>query len=239
MAEIDITELAQRMKAAAEKTKHAGEVPVMQFDTRIATFNEYQITVCPDNVLALVGALEKGHRYIEELRAWNAGLAQESFERQQHIAMIQNFSSDKASHHAGCAHGNGENCASGNEVQDNHKTAGESNYCRSNQNLQVVQVQSGIIHAPGPVRNVVHVDEKSRCTIQTAPALDSSQNNTESRCGNYSVNDVTAGKTLTITLPPLPVLGSKDEWYQGFAAGAGSMREDCASALTAAGLKVV
>ncbi|WP_329502670.1 hypothetical protein [Klebsiella aerogenes] len=53
------------------------------------------------------------------------------------------------------------------------------------------------------------------------------------------VNDVTAGKPLTITLPPLPVLGSTDEWYQGFAAGAGSMREDCASALTAAGLKVV
>ncbi|HDX8906301.1 hypothetical protein ACYB22_27175 [Klebsiella pneumoniae] len=54
----DITRLAQEMKAAAEKAKHAGETPVMPFDTRISTLNEYQITVCPDNVLALVEALE-------------------------------------------------------------------------------------------------------------------------------------------------------------------------------------
>lgn len=53
------------------------------------------------------------------------------------------------------------------------------------------------------------------------------------------VNDGTAGKPLTITLPPLPVLGSTDEWYQGFAAGAGSVREACAAVLVAAGLKVV
>ncbi|WP_338735293.1 hypothetical protein V8954_01685 [Klebsiella michiganensis] len=36
--------------------------------------------------LSLVEALEKAQRYIEELREWNAGLAQESFERQQRIA---------------------------------------------------------------------------------------------------------------------------------------------------------
>nr|WP_310902871.1 hypothetical protein [Klebsiella michiganensis] len=46
------------MKSAAEKAKHAGEAPVMPFDTRISTLNEYQLTVCPDNVLALVEALE-------------------------------------------------------------------------------------------------------------------------------------------------------------------------------------
>ena len=46
------------MKAAAEKAKHAGEAPVMPFDTRISTLNEYQLTVCPDNVLALVEVLE-------------------------------------------------------------------------------------------------------------------------------------------------------------------------------------
>lgn len=33
---------------------------------------------------ALVEELEKAQRYIEELREWNAGLAQESFERQQY-----------------------------------------------------------------------------------------------------------------------------------------------------------
>lgn len=54
----DITRLIQEMKAAAEKAKHAGEAPVMPFDTRISTLNEYQLTVCPDNVLALVEALE-------------------------------------------------------------------------------------------------------------------------------------------------------------------------------------
>lgn len=54
----DITRLTQEMKAAAEKAKHAGETPVMPFDTRISALNEYQLTVCPDNVLALVEALE-------------------------------------------------------------------------------------------------------------------------------------------------------------------------------------
>ncbi|HHE5410736.1 TPA: hypothetical protein ACTXCG_000184 [Klebsiella michiganensis] len=54
----DITRIAQEMKSAAEKAKHAGEAPVMPFDTRISTLNEYQLTVCPDNVLAVVEALE-------------------------------------------------------------------------------------------------------------------------------------------------------------------------------------
>ena len=54
----EITRIAQEMKSAAEKAKHAGEAPVMPFDTRISTLNEYQLTVCPDNVLALVEALE-------------------------------------------------------------------------------------------------------------------------------------------------------------------------------------
>ncbi|MFU2367725.1 MAG: hypothetical protein ACM685_18990 [Enterobacteriaceae bacterium] len=37
---------------------------------------------------ALVEALEKAQRYIEELREWNAGLAQESCERQQRISEL-------------------------------------------------------------------------------------------------------------------------------------------------------
>lgn len=55
----DITALAQRMKAAAEKAKHAGEAPVMDFYTRIDALNEFQLAACPANVLALVEALEK------------------------------------------------------------------------------------------------------------------------------------------------------------------------------------
>ncbi|HIH5626337.1 TPA: hypothetical protein ACYSH8_004076 [Kluyvera ascorbata] len=45
-------------------------------------------------------------------------------------------------------------------------------------------------------------------------------------------------KALTITMPPLPVLGSTAEWYQGFAAGAASMRDECLHVLAAAGFDV-
>ncbi|HFF0247890.1 TPA: ead/Ea22-like family protein, partial [Klebsiella pneumoniae] len=38
------------------------------------------VDVSDPDVLAMVEALEKVQRYIEELREWNAGLAQESFE---------------------------------------------------------------------------------------------------------------------------------------------------------------
>ncbi|WKL86193.1 hypothetical protein Q1L34_12615 [Raoultella ornithinolytica] len=63
----DITELAQSLKAAAEKAKHAGEAPIMSFDARISALNEYQITACPDNVLTLVEALEKAQQRITQL----------------------------------------------------------------------------------------------------------------------------------------------------------------------------
>ncbi|HII3055368.1 TPA: ead/Ea22-like family protein [Klebsiella pneumoniae] len=43
----------------------------------------------PANIRALVEALEKAQRYIEELREWNADLAQESFERQQLISELE------------------------------------------------------------------------------------------------------------------------------------------------------
>ncbi|MFB5951818.1 hypothetical protein [Klebsiella pasteurii] len=41
-----------------------------------------------DEALALVETLEKAQRYTEELREWNAGLAQESCERQQRISEL-------------------------------------------------------------------------------------------------------------------------------------------------------
>lgn len=44
----------------------------------------------PANILALVEALEMARRYIEELREWNAGLAQESCECQQRIVELEN-----------------------------------------------------------------------------------------------------------------------------------------------------
>lgn len=46
-------------------------------------------------------------------------------------------------------------------------------------------------------------------------------------------------RTVTVKLPKLPVLGSNAEWYQGYAAGTSSMRKDCATALSAAGILVI
>ncbi|MGG7180272.1 hypothetical protein [Klebsiella aerogenes] len=45
------------------------------------------------------------------------------------------------------------------------------------------------------------------------------------------VNDVTAGKPLTIILPEYPKLGSHTEWYRGFESGSAAMREDCKRAV--------
>ena len=48
-----------------------------------------------------------------------------------------------------------------------------------------------------------------------------------------------AKAAVQVKLPGLPKLGSDAEWYQGFAAGAGSMREACAAALISAGVEVI
>ncbi|MCE0033645.1 ead/Ea22-like family protein [Klebsiella pneumoniae] len=99
----DSTELAQSLKAAAENaigaherlaaypygeiidiSQHEGE----QIDIDINDLNEFNKEANPVNIITLVEALEKVQRYIEELREWNAGLAQESFERQQLISEL-------------------------------------------------------------------------------------------------------------------------------------------------------
>ncbi|MFC2862130.1 ead/Ea22-like family protein [Klebsiella quasipneumoniae] len=99
----DITELAQSLKAAAENaigaherlaaypygeiidiSQHEGE----QIDIDITDLNEFNKEANPVNILALVEALEKAQCYIKELREWNAGLAQESCERQQRISEL-------------------------------------------------------------------------------------------------------------------------------------------------------
>lgn len=50
----------------------------------------------------------------------------------------------------------------------------------------------------------------------------------------------TPAKTaVQVKLPGLPQLGSDAEWYQGFAAGAGSMRDGCVAALVTAGVEVI
>lgn len=97
----DITELAQREKFEAwwERTQHNGNAP--RFGWSHWRDGEGYKVDDDDSELdgmwsawkaagaELVEALEKAQRYIEELREWNAGLAQESFERQQRIDELE------------------------------------------------------------------------------------------------------------------------------------------------------
>ena len=92
----DITELAQREKFEVW-AEHACAAPWGYLKKRRTTegYSE-QIYTCMWTAwkaagAELVEALEKAQRYIEELREWNAGLAQESFERQQRIAELESF----------------------------------------------------------------------------------------------------------------------------------------------------
>lgn len=125
-------------------------------------------------------------------------------------------------------------------LQESPKGAGAPLNCRSNGKVQVVQEQSSATHAQVAEQSVDHVDGASRSGIKAASALDSLPKIAESRCSMNStlVNGDTNGKALTITMPPLPVLGSTAEWYQGFAAGAASMRDECLHVLAAAGFDV-
>ncbi|MEV8826674.1 ead/Ea22-like family protein [Klebsiella pneumoniae] len=61
----------------------------MAWDETAQRNAEFIALANPANILALVEALEKAQRYIEELRDWNAGLAQESCERQQLISELE------------------------------------------------------------------------------------------------------------------------------------------------------
>lgn len=112
----DITELAQSLKALANNAgadywqakKISGDFyvirkgsykrecgyttyqPIAEIDHKPT--RDYVAMANPTNILALVEALEKAQRYIEELREWNAGLAQESCERQQLISELEPIS---------------------------------------------------------------------------------------------------------------------------------------------------
>lgn len=92
----DITELAQREKFEAwwereykhlESSKYTDAVPHIKYGFWMA----YQA-----GGAELVEALEKAQRYIERLREWNAGLAQESRERQKRIAELENYAEAEA-----------------------------------------------------------------------------------------------------------------------------------------------
>ncbi|HHT0304344.1 TPA: hypothetical protein ACTW34_002845 [Raoultella planticola] len=88
----DITELAQRMKAAAESVIKNHDCEWFETGRQICTVHKSKVNLIsmanPSNIIALVEALENANRYIERLREWNAGLAQESCERQQRISEL-------------------------------------------------------------------------------------------------------------------------------------------------------
>ncbi|WP_227687238.1 ead/Ea22-like family protein [Klebsiella quasipneumoniae] len=98
----DITELAQSLKSAAENATLGLWYADPDFDVcdedrdfiaelhggNLENNARFIALANPANILALVEALEKAQRYTEELREWNAGLAQESCERQQRISEL-------------------------------------------------------------------------------------------------------------------------------------------------------
>lgn len=83
----DITELAQSLKAAAIDAKELAIIA--RYSKGRAAAEKFYALANPNNVIALVEALEKAQRYTEELREWNAGLAQESCEREQRIFEVE------------------------------------------------------------------------------------------------------------------------------------------------------
>lgn len=88
----DITDQTQREKFEAwlsEKPLHAR---YMHWSNTLNAYDYTGIQLAWEAYQAggaeLAGTLEKAQRYIDELREWNAGLAQESFERQQRISEL-------------------------------------------------------------------------------------------------------------------------------------------------------
>ncbi|EFH7001004.1 ead/Ea22-like family protein [Escherichia coli] len=59
----------QKLREIAEKTKIAGEAPVMPFDQRINALNDFMKHFSPDIALALLDELEAAKKRIAELEA--------------------------------------------------------------------------------------------------------------------------------------------------------------------------
>ncbi|MCB4467159.1 ead/Ea22-like family protein [Escherichia coli] len=55
----------QKLREIAEKTKIAGEAPVMPFDQRINALNDFMKHFSPDIALALLDELERNQQYIK------------------------------------------------------------------------------------------------------------------------------------------------------------------------------
>lgn len=71
MSQIDY----QKLREIAEKTKIAGEAPVMPFDQRINALNDFMKHFSPDIALALLDELERNQQYIKRRDQENEDIA--------------------------------------------------------------------------------------------------------------------------------------------------------------------
>ena len=71
MSQIDY----QKLREIAEKTKIAGEAPVMPFDQRINALNDFMKHFSPDIALALLDELERNQQYIKRRDQENEEIA--------------------------------------------------------------------------------------------------------------------------------------------------------------------
>ncbi|EFL6890858.1 DUF551 domain-containing protein [Escherichia coli] len=65
----------QKLREIAEKTKIAGETPVMPFDQRINALNDFMKHFSPDIALALLDELERNQQYIKHRDQENEDIA--------------------------------------------------------------------------------------------------------------------------------------------------------------------
>lgn len=65
----------QKLREIAEKTKIAGEAPVMPFDQRINALNDFMKHFSPDIALALLDERERNQQYIKSRDQENEGIA--------------------------------------------------------------------------------------------------------------------------------------------------------------------
>ncbi|HBB9780288.1 TPA: ead/Ea22-like family protein [Escherichia coli] len=65
----------QKLREIAEKTKIAGETPVMPFDQRINALNDFMKHFSPDIALALLDELERNQQYIKRRDQENEDIA--------------------------------------------------------------------------------------------------------------------------------------------------------------------
>ncbi|EFB6329010.1 ead/Ea22-like family protein [Escherichia coli] len=65
----------QKLREIAEKTKIAGEAPVMPFDQRINALNDFMKHFSPDIALALLDELERKQQYIKRRDQENEDIA--------------------------------------------------------------------------------------------------------------------------------------------------------------------